>query len=115
MFERPEPALPILLLGVVFHEARYVAAVDELQLWRWPSDALRAASIRRLADGDCLHHDEHGVLVGVSVHDAARRARLRLPVRLGERYSIPATVLHDLVLTAAVIDADPPAPVVSDD
>src|SRR3712207_4643945 len=115
MFERPEPTLPILLLGVVFHEARYLEAVDELQLWRWPSDARRAVSMRRLADGDCLHHDEHGVLVRVSVHDAARRARLRLPVRLGERYTIPATVLHDLVFSAAVVEPDQPAPAVSTD
>jgi len=115
MFERPEPTLPILLLGVVFHEARYVEDLDELQLWRWPSDAQRAVTMRRLPDGDCLHDDEHDVLIGVSIHDAARRARLRLPVRLGERYRIPPTVLRDLIFTATVVEEEESRPVVADD
>ncbi len=72
MYERPEPTLPILLLGVVFHDARYVEDVDELQLWRWSSDAHRTARSRRLPDGDALHHDEQGVLIGVSVSRSAK-------------------------------------------
>ncbi len=115
MYERPEPTLPILLLGVVFHDARYVEDVDELQLWRWSSDAHRTARSRRLPDGDALHHDEQGVLIGVSVHDAARRARLQLPVQLGERYRIPPTVLRDLIFTATVVDEELARPAVSGD
>ena len=115
MSEHPEPTLPILLLGVVFHDARYVEDLDELQLWRWPTDASRPVSTQHLPDGDCLHHDEGGVLVGVSVHDAARRARLRLPIRLGDRYQIPPTVLRNLIGSAEVVDEDPVAPALADD
>lgn len=115
MSERPEPTLPILLLGVVFHDARYVEEFDELQLWRWPTDAGRAVAYQQLPYGDCLHHDEGGVLVGVSVHDASRRARLRLPVRLGDRYQIPPDVLRALIAGAELIETEPEDALVAED
>jgi len=115
MFDQPEPTLPILLLGVVFHDARYVEDLDELQLWRWPTDAGRAVRSERLPDGDLLLHDEHDVLVGLAIQQAARRARLRLPIRLGDRYRIPPTVLRDLIYTATVVEGQDGRAIVADD
>ncbi len=115
MFDQPEPTLPILLLGVVFHDARYVEDLDELQLWRWPTDAGRGVRSERLPDGDLLLHDEHDVLVGLAIQQAARRARLQVPIRLGDRYRIPPTVLRDLIFTASVVDGEEGRALVSDD